>query len=98
MRGENTTLLLLLIVAIMGFLATSLLVVAVVVWLSYYFGSVTIPCLCIAALMLLIAFIIYQVGLKARLREWAERVDTVYEVVSLLRSGYSLIKEFLFRT
>ena len=94
MRGENSTLLLLLFVAIMGFLATSLLVVAVVVWLSYYFGSVTIPCLFIAALMLLIAFIIYHVGLKARIREWAERVGVIYEVLNFVREGYRVVTKF----
>ena len=98
MRSDNSTLMLLLIVAIMGLLATALIVVAVVVWLSQYFGSVTLPCLFLALLMLLIAFIIYRVGLKAKVEEWEERVEVIYEMMSLLRDGYSLVKGFLTRT
>lgn len=95
MRSDGSIILRLLAVAIMGVVASALLVVAAVVWLSSYFGSVVIPCLMLALLLLLIAFIIYRVGLRSALREWAERTEVIYEVMSLLREGYTFVARLL---
>lgn len=98
MSGKGSIAPLLILVAIMGVLAAALIVVACVVWLSCYFGSLIAPCLLVAAVLLLIAFIIYHIGLKERMREWEERTEVIYEVMNLLREGYTFVARFFARS
>jgi uncharacterized protein (DUF983 family) len=71
--------------------AIGLLVVALVIWLSSLLGSEIWACVGVGAILLLVAMIIYFVSLRGIVNQLQERVDTIYEVLKIVKRGFDWV-------
>ena len=88
MSANRPILVPLVVVSVATLVAVGLFVVAFVVWLAEFFGSLVVPCLIAGAFMAIIAIVVYAIALNYAFKELRVRIDTIYEVLRLLRRGY----------
>lgn len=76
-------------------LAFVLAAVALILWLGKLFGSIILPCLLLALLSVLIAYVIYRNSLKERISALSNDLHTFSESVSALRRGYGWVLDVI---
>ena len=77
---------------VMALSAYVLLVTALVFWLAELLGSLPL-----AAVLLLIALLTYQLAVRDAIARLRERWEVVYEVMRTVHDGYRRVSEFLHR-
>lgn len=88
MSANRPILVPLVVVSVATLVAVGLFVVAFIIWLAEFFGSLVAPCLIAGAFMAIIAIVVYAIALHYAFKELRARIDTTYEVLRLLRMGY----------
>lgn len=86
----NRSLFVALVVVATAILASMLLLtMALVVWLAEWFDSIVWPCVIVGVLMLFVALVVYRVSLRDTLRDYRERLNTIYDATTTLSEIFS---------
>jgi len=95
---ESRSSIIALIIVVLAALATALLLlVALLIWLSEWFGSIVIPALILSGFTALLAFVVYKVSLQSAMREMHERMEVIYDVTRSLHEFVSWAVRLLYR-
>lgn len=87
MNERGTHFVALIIVVLAAWAAALLLLVALVVWLAEWFGSLILPSLLVGVSLLLLAVIVYKLSLRRAIEDIGERVEVIYDVTKRLREA-----------
>lgn len=68
---------------------------ALVVWLVQLSGSMLFALLVVAAIYLVVAFLLYILSLRPQILRWQQRLDTIYDVSATFEALYVRVMLFV---
>lgn len=76
-------------------IAATMLITALVAWLTHLLGSIIWATLIVGGFFLFVAWLIYLLSVRRSIDQIRDRIDTIYDAAYTLRNYYTIASKFV---